>query len=59
MGDEKLEDVPRRGRKLAFCGRCMAVGIVLVLARVVARARDRRREQREQERHHRFPLFGH
>jgi hypothetical protein len=54
MGEEKLEDVSKRGRKL------VAVGSVLVLARVVARVRQQRRERREQEqRHHRFPLFGH
>jgi hypothetical protein len=60
MGEEKLEDVPKRQRKLAICGRCVAVGSVLVLARIIMRVRDRRRERLEQERrHHRFPLFGH
>ena len=60
MGDEKLEDVRKRKGTVAFCGRCVALGSVLVLARVVARVRQQRREHREQEqRHHRFPLFGH
>jgi len=58
MGDKKQEDTPKRGRKLAFCGRCVAVGSVLLLVPFVRRLREQRREQ-HQHHHRRFPLLGH
>ena len=58
MGEEKLEDAPKRGRKLAICGRCVAVGSVLLLVPFARRLREHRRE-RHQQHHRRFPLLGH
>ena len=58
MAGEKLEDTPRRGRKLAVCGRCLAVGSVLLLVPLVRWLREQRREQ-HQHHHRRFPLLGH
>ena len=58
MGDKKQEDTQKRGRKLAICGRCVAVGSVLLLVPFVRRLREQRREQ-HQHHHRRFPLLGH
>ena len=59
MGNKKLEDTPRRGRKLVMCGRCVAVGSVLLLVPFVRRLREHRRERHQQHHHRRFPLLGH